>query len=783
MKAFTLSDLKDSVPNLKGSILLPSIEGPIKIFRDFLGIPHVQATTIHDAFFGQGFVIAQDRLWQMDFDRHRAEGRTAKLIGKSGLDLDITVRRMGIKASAQRDYEAANSQTQSMLKAYSEGVNAFINSCDVLPIEFRLLEMNPAPWDPIDCLAVAKIRHVFMGNYDFKLWRAKVLSQVGPKFTKVLYEVGDPGDLLIIPSGEVFTGESNYGSKVLDTNGELLEMARTLETAEGSNAGSNSWALAGHKTATGKPLLAGDPHRAPDTPNAYVQNHIACPDFDVIGLSFAGVPGFMHFGHNEKVAWCITHASADYQDLFIEKLIQGDPPKYEFKNEKYHLDIRKEIIEVRDEDSVEIEVASTHHGPVIIGSVSQGLGISFRHSAIAEHEPWAEAILDMLLARNVDQFEESMRHWVDPCNNLLSADVDGNISYQMRGKLPVRSRENSWLPVPGWNGEHEWTGRVPFEENPRLRNPSNGFIVTANNRITGPPYPHYISIDFSQDHRANRLLKRIRALGAATTADMALMHADSISIPAQKLVPHLLKLKPSNNLSLQVLRILGEWDYSMNRDQSAAAIYSTILTILLNKFSLSLLGEELTNEAIGGANRGAPSYLRNLKSLVLHAIENDEMTLLPEGQTWSSVLEDALSEATLKLQNLIGDDPQNWQWGLLHKTKHSHPLSQVFPELEGMLDPPAISCSGDDDTPLAGTYNFNGSFILNSTSLARYVYDLSDWQNCHWVIPLGSSGHPGSSHYFDQMNQWASIGLYPMLYDWGLIESTSETVQVINPED
>ena len=781
MSSFKSSDLKNSIPNFNQNMAFPTVEEPIKIFRDSLGIPHVQATTIHDAFFGQGFVVAQDRLWQMDFDRHRAEGRTAKLLGKSNLDWDVTARRMGIKASAYKDFQVINSQTRSMFEAYSEGVNAFINSTELLPIEFRLLGFTPDPWSPIDCLSVAKIRHVFMGNFDFKIWRSKLLSQIGPELTKMLYEIGDAGDLLIIPPGEIYPGEVNQGREILESSAGLFDLVTTLQTDEGSDAGSNSWAVAGHKTTTGKPLLAGDPHRAPDTPNAYVQNHVACNDFDVIGLSFAGVPGFMHFGHNKKVAWCITHASADYQDLFVEKLIGGDSPKYEFKNQNYPLDIRSEVIEIKDEDSIDVEIASTHHGPVILGSISDGVGISFRHSAIAEQEPWAEAILDMLVANNVDQLEEAMRPWVDPCNNLLSADVDGNISYQMRGKLPLRSRENSWIPVSGSDGGHEWVGRVPFEENPRLRNPSNGFIVTANNRIIGPPYPHYITIDFSQDYRANRILRHLESLKVATTADMSLIHADCISIPAQKFVPHLLKLRPENDLSSQALKILEQWDYSMRRDHSAPTIYSTILVSLLNHLSVSLVGDKLTKEATEGANRGAPSYLRNLKSIVIRALESNDVALLSDGETWLSVLNNVLNEAILKLHNTLGGNPLDWQWGLLHKTKHSHPLSQVFPEMESLLDPPSISCSGDEDTPLAGTYNFNGSFTLNSTSLARYIYDLNDWNNCQWVIPLGSSGHPGSQHYSDQMNQWAKVDLYPMLYDWALIQSNYETSQELMP--
>ena len=417
-----------------------------------------------------------------------------------------------------------------------------------------------------------------------------------------------------------------------------------------------------------------------------------------------------------------------------------------------------------------------------MGSPESGTGLALRYTAIVEPSPWAESLFDMLIAKNVDEFEAAMRPWVDPCNSMMCADLDGNVSYQMRGKLPVRSRQNAWVPVPGWDGEHEWEDVVPFEEAPRLRNPDSGFIVTANNRIMGASYPHYITMDKSPDHRARRVLERVKDMRNATVDDMASVHAERTSIVAQRLVPALVGSSPANETVKRAIYLLKAWDCSMDRDQAAPTVYSATVSALVRKVVTPLFGTTLTEAAMNGTDRGGPAHLNGLRGLIVRMIEQDDTSLLPKGGSWAPLLMSALEEAVDWIVATLGDDVDGWQWGVLHRTGHTHTLAFTMPEHAALLNPPTVDCGGDADTPQAGAYTPGRPFTLYGTSVCRYVYDLADWGNSRWAVPLGASGHPGSPHYADQMDRWADVGLYPMLYDWGRIKADAETTQQLSPK-
>src|SRR6185295_9132254 len=288
--------------------------------------------------------------------------------------------------------------------------------------------------------------------------------------------------MLILPPGVEYRGPAPSALEAFSQSDAVLT---SLPAWTG---GSNNWVLAGTRTASGRPLLAGDPHRALDTPNCYYQNHFACPEFDAIGLSFPGVPGLSHFGHNRHVAWCVTHAMADYQDVFVERFDPTDPTRYEFCGEWRPAEVRRETIQVRGGRPVDLTVTVTHHGPIVLGDPAGGHGVAVRYTATAEPNPTFDALLPMLRASSADELEAAMRPWVDPGNNLVFADVGGAIGYRTRGRLPVRAPANAWLPVPGWDGAHEWTGTIPFAEMPTLRDPAAGWIATANSRIVDAAY-------------------------------------------------------------------------------------------------------------------------------------------------------------------------------------------------------------------------------------------------------------------------------------------------------
>ena len=770
----SVDDLKNALPNVKGKVSLKGLGASVEVYRDGYGIPHMRAASERDAFFAQGFVTAQDRLWHMDYDRRRGMGRWAEVVGPSAVEQDKLTRRFRLEASARADYGAVSNRTRKMFDAYAEGVNAFIETTATLPVEYRITGLSPGPWQPWDGLVAYKVRHILMGVFESKIWRAQVVQKLGPEKAASLIPGYEPGQLVILPPGETYDGP------LKDCFEELKEGAAALSHL--AAGGSNSWVISGSRTASGMPILAGDSHRALDTPNVYYQNHVTCPEFDVVGLSFPGVPGFPHFGHNAWVSWCVTHLGADYQDLYIEQFKPDDPEYYLYKGQWRRAEVHRETIRVRGGEDVTIDAPVTHHGPVISGNPEKGTGIAFRYTATDGASEWPDTLWQMLLAKDNDALIESMREWVDPCNNFVIADVHGNISYLARGRIPVRSKANAWLPVPGWTGEHEWQGDIPFEELPKSVNPEQGYFATANNRPVGDDYPHYISVDFTPGFRAQRVTDILLPLEKPQAKDMAKVHGERLSIPARAYAGFLESVEPQDALSAEAKAKLTSWDGRMEAGQVEPTVYSAFRDALLKALLEHNLGEELAAVAWSPEGRGLGQFIARLKSRLIGMIAEDDRSLLPPGDDWQGTMGRALAVGVKGLQKSLGGDMNEWRWDRIHQARPKHTLSGAFPELADLLDPPAIPASGDGDTPLAGAYSVSDPATVTGLSVVRYVFDTSDnWSHSLWAVPLGSSGHPGSPHYHDQSETWRKVQLIPMQYDWESIEAGSKTHQSLIP--
>lgn len=750
---FTLEDFRAALPELNGSVTLKGLSGPVKVQRDNLGIPHIQAGSQKDAYLAQGFVTAQDRLWQMEYDRRRGNGRWAEVVGPHGVVEDKLMRKFRLEASARADYLASAASTREMLDAYAEGVNAFINTgrnngqetSPPLPIEYRITGLRPEPWQPWDGLIVFKVRHILMGVFEAKTWRAQLLQEIGPEKLAAMFPGYAPGQLLILPPGESYSGPLKESLEELRAGAFALDSLN--ESGNETGLGSNSWVLAGSRTASGKPLLAGDSHRALGVPNVYYQNHLACPDFDVVGFSIPGVPGFPHFGHNKWVAWCITHLSADYQDLYIEHFKSGDPHRYRYRNRWLRAEVYEETIRVRGGSDVPLRVWVTRHGPIISGDPEVGTGLAFKYTATDGAKAWADTIPQMLMSRSCDELGESMRGWVDPCNNFLMADVHGNIGYLSRGEIPIRSRANALLPVPGWTGEHEWQGSIPFEELPRSMNPELGYFATCNNRPVDEDYPYYISLDFAPGFRVERVTHALLSIKDdtgkdATAAGMARVHSEKLSIPARSYIEFLRRVEPLDAGSTQARERLLRWSCQMDADQVEPTIYRSWRDALLLEVLKHNLGEDLAALAWNPSNRGQGLFLSRLEGRIMEHMASGDASLLPPGQTWPVLAARALAAAVVRLRAELGEDMEQWRWDRVHQARPKHTLSDAFPELAGILDPPPIPLAGDADTPLAGSYAPADFATVGSLSVARYAFDLADWNNCLWAVPLGSSGQP-----------------------------------------
>ncbi len=765
--------LEAALPKIEGELEVMGAEGPIRIHRDAWGIPHVEATTPADAFFGQGFAAAADRLFQMDSDRLRAAGRWAEMMGEDGVESDIMMRKMGLARSARRDFPLLKASTRGMLRAYSAGVNAYLRNADSLPVEYELTGTEPEPWKPWHSLSVFLVRHVAMGSREMKTFRAQLVTLLGPDRAAALFPGYAPGHPLILPPGEAYEPE-----RIGEALAAFRRAVDDLHWLGDGSDGSNNWVISGERTDSGLPLLAGDPHRMLEVPNTYWQNHLYCPEMETIGLSFPGVPGFPHFGHNDRVAWCITHTGADTQDLFVERFSDG---QYLYRGEWLRPEGRWEKIRVRGrEDDLEVQVIETRNGAIVAGDTEDGYGLSFRWTATHEPNTTMNCLVPMMGADSAEALEEAVRGWVDPCNNLLFADVEGDFGYRVRGRLPVRSPRAGWVPLPGWTGEGDWEGYVPFEEMPADRDPENGVFATANNRVVGDEFPHYIAVDFAPGYRAMRLFEMLGERERFAIEDMPSLHSDIVSLAARELCPSLAGVEPDDDRVRWARDLLLDWDGVVRAGAIEPTIYSTFREILMDEVLRGLLGDR-AGEILEGPT--AARLMMRLRGAVADAITRNDATLLPGESDWSPALARSLERAVFVLKENLGTEESEWHWGNVHRAIPRHPLGMQFPDASHLLDPPDFPMGGDSDTVQAAAYLPGSGFSVVGTAVARYAFDLSDWNRSGWIVPLGGSGHPGSRHYTDQAGSWSDHRLIPMLYDWEEIAGGCEGILTLQPRE
>ena len=773
----TEKDLESAIPDLSTTICLPGLDMAVEVYRDLWGIPHIKALCETDLFFAQGFVTAQDRLWHMDFDRYQALGRWSEFAGPSGIARDRLLRSAGMGRTAKLDYENASPEAKSMVDAYTAGVNAFIETTKTLPIEYKLLCQHPERWENWHCLAVYKMRNTLLGTFEPKLFMTRLAKAIGGDRAANLIKGYPRGHLLTVPPGSVYEGPLLNG---LD---ELTKASQELNWLNEHDTGSNAWSISGKFTESGLPLIAGDSHRALDTPNVYYQVHLSCPEFTIIGYSIPGMPGILHFCHNEHVAWGMTYGSADTQDLFIEQFREvSSGREYLFKNEWRKAEVLNETIKVCGAEELAHEVTITHHGPVIAGNPASGVAVTISDPGLIEGSYWVDAVRNTMRSQSVAELHEALRNWTDRVNNYAVADIHGNFGYIHAGKIPIRNERNGWRAVPGWTGDYEWQGYIPHDELPKSINPPSGYVVTCNQRVAAHDYPYYVGLYFASEHRARRVQKRILNLKnrAATLDDMADIHAERVSEPARTFTSALVGITPLNIDSENALSLLRQWDYRMDRDLVQPLIYAKTKSQVIRSIVEHLLGDFAPEALADGA--GSAAILRQVVQQLTIAIKCGDTSMLPVESTWNHTLASGLKRAVAKLKQQLGKDMSDWKWGHLHRTSPNHPLAAVFPQAAEFLNPPSVPTHGDGDTPLAGSYGLTNEFLSTGMSVNRYIHDPSDWTKSRWVVPLGASGHPGSPHYTDQTEKWANVDYIPQLWNWKQIVVEAESHQRLEPE-
>jgi penicillin G amidase len=732
------------------------VERPVRIYRDEWGIPHVRAHSAHDVFVAQGYVHAMDRLWQMDASRKQMEGRWAEWVGPAGLPADQLARRLRAGAASIRDYQALGADARAMVDAYTTGVNAYLLSHPA-PAEYELVASSPETWEGWHCIAAMRQRGYLMGSLWFKLWRAAALGVLSPEdVVKLRYDDGGADRLCIPPGADA--------SRWIASLAELREPIRALSllaASTDSDGGSNNWALAPGRTATGRPILAGDPHRAFELPGMYAQMHLACDQFDAIGLTVPGVPAFPHFGHNAHVAWCVTHAFADIHDLYVEEFDRADPVRYRHQGDWLRAGTTTEEIKVRGEVPVPVQIVTTIHGPVVAGDPAQGAVLTLKSVQFCDLDRSFDCLRPMLQAGSVDALFQAVRGWGLIDHNLVAADTGGHIGHLVRAVIPRRPAVNGWLPVPGWTGTYEWDGMIPPEQMPRADDPARGYLVTANNRVVTaiPETGDYFCTDALPPHRARRIEQLIAGLGAASPADMATIHRDDLSGPAQLFQAALADVGPVSLAAGTVRDIIRSWDARMSPDSAGAACYSrlrwALARIVASRSGLATAGRAGLMQLPGGV-----SQVSHLWWVLPTLLRSGDLSLTG-GSTWSELLAEAL-------EAVAGESP-DVPWREVHTAALTHPLTPALPDAPAALSPPGAGVGGDNETVWATGCRAESGTAAVYGAVARYVFDVGDWDDSTWIVVGGASGDPASPHYLDQHEAWSRCELIPMRYDWDAI--------------
>ena len=732
---------------------IPGLVGDAEVLRDQWGIPHVRASQTSDLFALNGYIHAEDRMWQMEAALRRGIGRLAEWAGASALPADRLARQLGCEAAAKRDYAALADDTKAMLQCYAQGVNAWIDAGGTAP-EYELLETTPMQWEPWHCVAVMRQRGILMGSVWFKLWRAAALGTIGAEAVPLLRYDDNGPERYITPQGP----EGHRLETSLADLKPAIDALAGFAPSDVTVGGSNNLAVAGSRTATGMPLVAGDPHRQYEIPGIYTQVHLTGPDFDAIGFAVPGVPAFPHFCHTENVAWCVTHTFADLHDVYVEHF-QADGAQYRTQDGWEDTITRTEEIAVRGGDSETVTIHETRHGPVIAGDPSSGIALALKSAQLFDTDRSLDCLVPMMKAPTLDAFYDACKDWGVIDHNVVGADRDGHIGVLVRALVPNRDRANGWLPVPGWSGDHEWRGYIPFDRMPRELDPEQGYITTANNRPVPDDHPDYICTDCHPTTRASRLAERIERVQNLTAGDMQDFLRDTDSGPAREITARILAAECEHGTDL--LRVLAGWDGRMDPGLTAPTIYYTIrqeMTRILTR--RSGLGRASDHPAATPAP-GIPA-LNQLWWTLPNLLRADDTTLL-DGATWDDVIVEAMRDVA------AGSLPA--PWGLAHRPVFTHPLAHVFPDKPGVAPPTSDPTGGDGDCVLA-TGGFPGSGTRSVYGpVSRYVFDLANWDNSRWIVMHGSSGHAGTPHYSDQNPLWARGEMVPMSYSKAAVDA------------
>jgi penicillin G amidase len=747
-----------AVSPIAGELKIGGLNQPVKVVRDTWGVAHIYAANQHDLFFAQGFVAAQDRLFQMEMWKRAGQGRLAEVLGGSALERDRYARLLKYRGDMLEEYKSYAPDALAILQAFTSGINAYIHYLDVpggpgLPIEFQLAGFKPEPWKPEDCLS-RMAAYSMTGNAHAELSNAMLLSKLGSQKAEQMLDP-DPPAKLDPAEGVDYSGLTPDLLKGL-VGGDV----RIGFPPASISVGSNNWTISGKLTTTGKPILANDPHRVIALPSLRYIVHLVAPGWDVIGAGEPALPG-VAIGHNQRIAWGLTIFPVDQQDLYLEEVNPANPLQYKRDGKWQTMRTEKDTINVRGGSAQTILLKFTDDGPVLWEDASHKRALALRWVGSKPGTAGYLASLALDRAQNWTEFLAALERWKLPPENMVYTDVDGNIGEQSAGLTPIRSW-TGLLPVSGTDDRYKWSGFVPLDQLPRAFNPAEGWFATANNRTIPEDYKYKVGFEW-----ATYRVERIRqVLGGFVekqhkirTEDVEELQNDVYSIPADQLIRML--PRRSDGPEARFLDMLKDWDRVLRSPSVAGALYEVwerhLRTALIQKIAGVSLGD-FTN------------YLNTQ-----HAI--DYLKSLPVADQQQLLLS-SLADAGHEMEQKEGADPALWSWGAMHTITFHHSLDQL-PGGQTLFDLGPLSRPGDGDT-----IDATAGADLRQTSGASYreIFDLSNWDNALAINTPGQSGQPGSRHYSDLLPLWEAGQYFPLVYSKEAVEENAADVLTLLPE-
>ncbi len=811
--AFVFWSTRRPFPSIDGEVTIAGLDGEVEIIRDDNGVPHIYASTMHDLFLAQGYVHAQDRFWQMDTWRHIGVGRISEMFGEDQIETDAFLRAMDWGDLAAQQYDAASPLAREALDGYTTGVNAYIASRSPaeLGFEYTVLELvnhdyTPEPWTATDSIVWGKVMAWDLrGNMDDEIARAMILDDFTPDELALLYPAYPEDHPVIVGNSEPRisgTGLAPAPVNALQTIGATLENIKGVDRVTGNSGvgiGSNSWVIGPERSATGAPILANDPHLGIRMPSIWYQVSMHCLPkttdcpLDVTGFSFAGMPGVV-IGHNDRIAWGFTNLGPDVMDLYVERINPDNPHQYLYDGGWVDMTVSTETIAVAGGDPVEVTIRRTHHGPIISDDyevledftddsgipLPESYAISLRWTALDPGPAVMDAALRLDLAQDFGEFRDALRLFEVPSQNIVYADIDGNIGYQSPGKIPIRETWDGRLPAPGWRSEFEWAGYIPFDELPSAYNPGDGYIVTANNPVVDDSYPYLLTTDWNYGDRAQRIVEMIESDSSIDLTDVAIMQMDNHNRHAERIVPWLLQLDLSGE-DLEILttaqQVLAEWDLDNDADSAGAAVFEAVWSNLLRMTFHDDLPEDLWPT---GGSRWSLAVAGMLPFPDLRYWD-DAST--PEVESGDDILLEAFKAGVEEAQDLLGGEPEDWEWGRLHGASFRNETlgESGIGLIENRFNRGPYPVGGGTDIVNATGYYADEGFEVTWVPSMRMIVDLGNLDGSLAIHTTGQSGHAYSGHYQDMVEAWATGEHWPMRWDRESIERHSEGTLFLRP--